>query len=190
MKLLGFDPRPLALGLKEDKTNAFKSVSLNTPTSHRTLCFDIRDNFGDAKYVIKGIELTPNKFIGVDALANTNYVHKIRFGSIRSAGEAGQESISAASADIGGFTELAKTNHQILFDFNGPIWQPITVINTGKKMVEGDSVWINNEWTYLSFAQFAVIDIRRFPYTHFRIEDISFDSAKSRRNRNCKIRKL
>lgn len=177
--LLGYDPRPIILGLEDDGLSVLKKFSQNTPTSHRTLCFDVNDNYGSAKYVVKGTGLTPNKFTGVDVLENTDYIHNRRFGSVDSAGEAGRESVSAAGADIGGFMELAKLNSNILFDFNGPIWQPLSVVNTGETMIEGDNVWTGKEWRYLPFAQFSAIDIRRFAYTHFRIEDISFDSAKS-----------
>ncbi len=178
INLLGFDPRPLVFGLDSDTNSSLKRFSLNTPTSHRTLCFDIQDEFGDAKYVIKGVDLTPNLFNGVDVVANTHFIQKKRFGTITSAGEAGKESVSAACADVGGFVELSKLNPQILLDFNGPIWQPLTVINTSRKMIEGDNVWLNEQWTYWPFAQYGAVDIRRFPFTHWRIEDISFDSVK------------
>lgn len=178
ISLLGFDPRPLVFGLDNDSSRSLKQFSLNTPTSHRTLCFDVHDNFGDAKYVVKGVELTPNKFTGTDVEANTDFIQRRRFGTVTSAGEAGKESISAAGADIGGFVELSKLNPQILFDFNGPIWQPLTVINTGRKMIEGDNIWLNKEWKYWPFAQYGAVDVRRFPYTHWRIEDISFDSTR------------
>lgn len=180
IKMLGLDPQPFILGLDNDHGGVLKHFSLNTPTSHRTLCFDLQDRFGNARYVVKGVELTPNKFDGVDVTENTDFIQKKRFGSIVSSGEAGKESVSAACADIGGFVELSKLNPQILLDFNGPIWQPLTVLNTGRKMIEGDIVWMNGEWTHWPFAQYGAIDIRRFPYTHWRIEDVSFDSTKQR----------
>ncbi len=142
------------------------------------MCFDVTDNFGEARYVVKGVGLTPNQYTHLDVRANTDFIHNKRFKSVDSEGEAGKESVSAASAEVGAFNELVKVNPNLSLDFNCPIWQPVSIINTGNKMIEGDNVWLNDHWAYWPFAQYSVVDVRRFPYTHWRIEDICFDSSR------------
>ena len=144
------------------------AAPIAVPTALRTLNYSGVDAFGECIYSVKGVCSPPNEFTGVDVRENRRHVLGVRFGP----DEAAKYKIEGASADLGGFIEIAKYTPELLVDFNGPIWQPLIVLDTKNPLVVP-----NRENAAKLDVEVRVCNLRRMPYTAWRIEDVLSDST-------------
>lgn len=159
----------LLYGLTENPEHLIPfATPIPIPTALRTLNYPGVDAFGECIYSVKGVCTSPNGFTGVDVGENRRHVLEVRFGP----DEAGRYKIEGASADLGGFLEIAKHTPELLVDFNGPIWQPLIVLDTKKPLVVP-----NRENGTKLDVEIRVSNLRRMPYTAWRIEDVLSNST-------------
>jgi len=171
-KIIGPSSFPLVAGLIENSLPLTQYLDdAPTPSAHRTYPFRVKDYWGEGIYVVKGVMPSVMETGNFDVAESITYNQQVRFPTFETS-EAGKQSAVYEAHDIGGYLEIDKHNPGMSSNVEAPFWHPLLVTELN------ETIYDRSNWSGSVTLDSRVVSVRRFPYTHWRIEDVTnFPSA-------------